>query len=973
MTKTASSQRTAAFRHVLLASTLLCASGPLSAPAQAQSAGAAAPGVMEEIVVTGSRLSRPDLSAPSPIAVVGEEDLRTSGNVTIEHTLNQFPQLGGGQTSNVGNGGGAGILTANLRGLGNQRTLVLVNGRRFIPTGENGLVDLATIPDAIVRRVEIITGGASAVYGSDAVAGAVNFILKDDFEGAEGSYQYGATTKGDGISHKVDATVGTNFAGDRGNVVLSASYTDRSRVSGGARDFSKVAVNASGGQLVPSGSANVPGTRIGLSSAQLARVVGVNLTPPAGCTQVTGVYFAANGTPTPFCTPENTFNFASFSNLERPMTRYQVSALAHIDLTDNVEAYTELYGVNSRNVFEFSPDSFIPVTPGAASQTLIVPSYATNPGLLPAVRQFFANNTALFDPNRTGNATVVGSGRSTAELGPRKTNYESVSTAVTTGLRGDFDAMDNNWRWDTFFQYHRNRTDAEILNTVSQTRLGLGLDTVVNAQGQVVCRIQTLGCVPVSIFGFNSISPAAGAFITPPRRSDAVFKRRVAGGSLSGELFDLPAGPVAIATGVEYRKDSYDFDPSPMDLAGEYGAVSTNAVSGSYSVKEGFGEVRIPLLSGLAFVDSLAVEGAARYSDYSLGFDAFTWKAGGEYAPVEWMRVRSAYNRAIRAPSVGELYSPIGQGFQSGSDPCAVSQRPTDAQKQLCVAQGVPAADINTFQQAVLGFNVRSGGNPNLQPEKSNTWTVGAVISPPFLPRANFTVDYFNAKVKGGIASVNGAQTLSDCFANLSIQSPTCQAIRRLPNGQIDVISAQTTNLAGIKVNGVDTQVDYTLDLPDSLDLGDEGARLDLRAIAGWLFERSQQVIVSQPAVDCAGHFGNGCTATGTPGIPDFKVNLSGTYHSGPLSLRLEGRMLGSFYLYPGLVHPISKVGETWYFDMSTSYALAEGLEVFGGFNNIFDKQPPQLGNAIAGESNTSLGLWDVVGRRFFLGARVKL
>ena len=960
------------FRGLLLGATAFCAASQLATTAQAQSSAQADGAALDEVVVTGSRLTRPDLSAPSPLSVISENAIRLSGNVTIENTLNQFPQLAGGNTSSVGNGAGAGVLTANLRGLGATRTLVLVNGRRFIPAGANGLVDLGTIPDALVKRVEVITGGASAVYGSDAVAGAVNFILKEDFTGLETSYQYGQTTRNDGVTHKFDATVGTNFAEDRGNIVVSGSYTKRGAVPASDRDFADTALNNVGGRLVFSGSANVPGTRIGLSSAQLARLVGVNLTPTGPCTAVTGIFFGQGGVPQPFCTPESTFNFSPFSNLERPLKRYQISAIAHYDLTENIEAFAEVFAINSRNVFEFSPDSFVPVTPGAASQTLLVPNYATSASLSPAVRQFFIANAALFDPRGTGTASVVGGGRSTAELGQRLFNYESTSYNISGGLRGRFEAFGNEWRWEGFYQYQRNRTDALTLNSVSQTRLGLGLDTIVNAQGQIVCRNQTLGCVPVSVFGIGSITPAAGAFITPPRASDEEFTRKAAGGSLSGSLFSLPAGPVATAVGVEYREDSFAFNPSPMDRANEYGAQSQGALSGSFDVTEVFGEIRVPLLSDLPLIHSLSVEGAARYSDYSNIGGATTWKAGAEYAPVRWLRLRSAYNRAIRAPSIGELFGPGGVGFNSGNDPCAVGQRPSAAQKQLCVAQGVPQADIDTFQQAVLGFSARSGGNPNLDAEKSDTFTVGGVVSPPFLPGLNLTVDYFDVKIKGGIASVNATQTLADCFSNLNTASPTCRAITRLPNGQIDVISTQTTNLAAIRVNGIDAQVDYRFDLPDMLQFNGDPATLSLQAVASWLFERAQQVLVSQPAVDCAGRFGNGCTGTGNPGIPDFKLNLSGTYNSGPLSFRLQGRMLGAFDLYPGLTGPVTDVENYWYIDASTAVRVGERVELFGGMNNIFDKQPPVLGNALGGEANTSLGLWDVVGRRFFLGARLR-
>ncbi|MGH6781411.1 MAG: TonB-dependent receptor plug domain-containing protein, partial [Sphingomonadaceae bacterium] len=691
----------------------------------------------------------------------------------IENTLNEYPQLASGNSSSVNSGGGSGVLTANLRGLGSTRTLVLVNNRRFIPADSNGQVDLSSIPDALVERVEVITGGASAVYGSDAIAGVVNVILKDDFSGFETSYLFGETFKGDGTSHKIDATFGANLEDGRGNVTLSASYTKRDPVFMADRSFSRVPLDTIGGTLVPGGSGNIPGTRIGLSTSQLASLNGVNLTPSGPCTGVNGIRFGQNGTPLPFCNPEDRYNYAALNYLLRPLERIQVTGLAHYDITDNVTAYGEAFYINNRNEFQQAPDSFRPVTPGAASGTLLIPNFATNPILLPAVRTFFSNNRALFDSDGDGTAEIVGAGRRADELGPRNYAYERASVNFTAGLRGKLPLLGREWSWDGFLQYQRTRTDQRREGFISQTRLGQALNAVTTASGQVVCADASRGCVPVSIFGLGSITPAAGAFLTPPRVDSELFNRKIAGVSLSGALFDLPAGPVALALGGEYREDKYRFSPSPQDLAGEYADASESPLGGKYDLKEVFGELRIPIFKDRPFADSLAIEGAARYSDYSSIGSAFTWKLGGEYAPIKWLRIRGAYNRAIRAPAIGELFAPVARGFSSGDDPCARSANPTAAQQQLCIAQGIRAADLPTFEQTTVGFDVLSGGNPNLQEEKSKTYTIGAVISPPFMPKLNLTVDYFNVKVDNAVSSIGPNQTLDDCFRRLDPNAPT--------------------------------------------------------------------------------------------------------------------------------------------------------------------------------------------------------
>lgn len=966
------------FRRVLLATSLL---STVLLPAAAAAQDVAVDEAAEkptDIVVTGSRLQRTDLTAPSPITIVGQEDIQLSGNLTLEKTMNEFPQLASGNTSTVNNGGGAGVLTANLRGLGETRTLTLVNGRRFIPANSNGSVDLTSIPDALIKRVEVITGGASAVYGSDAIAGAVNFILDDSFEGLQASAQVGITDRGDAASKKIDLTFGADLGGGRGNVAISGAWARQDPITQADRPFGRVPLAEINGALVYSGSGNIPGTRVPLSQAQRNALVGVNLTPTGPCTSITGIRFGQGGTVRPYCQPEDTYNYAPFNLLQRPLERINFSALAHYDVTDNITAYAEAFFVNARNNSKLAPDSFAPVTPGAASSTLLVPNYATSASLSPAVRDFFVNNRATFDPDGDGTAAVVGGGRRADELGTRDSFFERQSYAITTGLRGDFDIGKQNWRWDVFYQYLRNRTDTRAEGVINQTRLSLGLDSVVNGAGQIVCRSGVPGCVPVSIFGIGSITPQAGVYLTPTRASNDIFERQVAGASLSGTLFDLPAGPVAVAVGVEYRKDSYEFTPSAMDINKEYGAASTNALAGSFDVKEIFGEIRIPILSDTPFFDTLAIEGAARYSDYSTVGGVFTWKAGGEWAPVSWVRIRGAYNRAIRAPNINELFSAVGQGFTGGTDPCA---RPnltgadprSQALRDFCVAQGVPSGDIANFTQATLGLTQETGGNPNLVEEKSKTYTIGAVISPPFIPRLNITVDYFNVEVKGAITTINAQQTLNDCYTGLNATSPTCLSVFRLASGQIDYVRTNQNNIGALKVRGLDVQGDYTLPLPAVLEVGGEAATLRLQGVASWLFERSTQVLSTVAPQDCAGFYGAGCSS-GSGGfiIPDFKLNLSAAYSSGPISIRGQARMIGGLKAFPTVTTIVKSAPATWYFDLTSSFEINDNFTFFAGVDNLLDKMPPILGTTFVGDANVDVSLYDTLGRRYFAGVRMK-
>ncbi|NLW95259.1 MAG: TonB-dependent receptor [Xanthomonadaceae bacterium] len=949
------------------------AAAPAVAQEQGEDASASAQTAvsLDTVTVTGSRLMRKDLSAPSPTTVVSREEIAHSGSATIETVLNEFPQLAAGNTSNVNNGGGSGVLTANLRGLGATRTLTLVNGRRFTPANSDGVVDLASIPDALVENVEIITGGASAVYGSDAIAGAVNFILRKDFEGLEATYTRGETAEGDGTYDKFDLTIGGNFADGRGNAVLSISRTDREPVLQADREFSRVPLDTVGGQLVPGGSGSIPGTRIGLSGPQLESLVGVDLSPSGACTAINGIRFGEGGVPLPYCAPEDAYNYADLNYLQRPLERTQVSALAHFRVSDSVEAYGEAYYSNSRNQYQQAPDSFTPLTPGAGSSTLLVPNYANNPVLLPAVREFFANNAHIFDPDGDGTAAIVGAGRRADELGPRYYTYERSSYNLVGGLRGEFEAGGGHWwRWDAFVQEQRNRTDTVNNNQINQARLAQALDAVV-VDGNLVCANTASGCVPASIFGLGSINADAAAFLTPERASRDIFDRTIVGASMSGTMFDLPAGSVSLAFGAEYRKDEYAFQPSAMDVSGDYGAVSQTPMSGEYSVREVFAEFRVPLLAGARFAHDLAIEGAARYSDYSTIGGVNTWKLGAEWAPTDWMRLRSAYNVAIRAPNINELYSPQARGFTAGVDPCTVAANPTPAQRELCIQQGVPAADIDTFTQASVGFERTTGGNPNLDEETSKTFTFGAVFSIPAIEGLNFAVDYFQVEVEDAITSISANQMLSDCFSRLDPDSPSCQAIVRLPNGQIDDVRSTLQNIGLLKASGLDFQADYRF--PVSWGLGGNEGQVSLTLLTSWLFERSMQVIADQGEVDCAGFMGGGCGGgTGNILIPDLKVNFSAGYRSGPLSARLQARMINDFRLREGITAAVQESPRTWYFDANASYDVTGKLQLFGGVDNLFDRDPPLLGTALAGDANTDVGVYDVLGRRYFVGVRLK-
>ena len=469
-----------------------------------------------------------------------------------------------------------------------------------------------------------------------------------------------------------------------------------------------------------------------------------------------------NGQVFAHCDPQTLYNYAAGNYLLRPLDRWQFAGLARYDITDKIDAYADVHYAMANNDFQQASDSLAIVT--GTNPFFEVRNYATNPVLTPEVRALFVNNPAIFDPTGSGNARLPGGiSRRMSELGLRNFAFERTTVGGTTGLRGDFALGSRSWNWDVFTQFQRSRTDEEARNQMSAARMTLGLNTTTNAAGQVVCVTQTLGCVPVNPFGIGAITPEAAAFITPSRTSREIFDRTIVGASLSGDLFSLPAGPVAAAIGVEYRDDEYDYTPGATDLTREYGSASRGITAGGYDVNEVFGEIRIPILEDKPFADTLALEGAVRYSDYSNFGAATTWRVGAEWGPINGLRFRTAFNRAIRAPAISELFAPVIEGFSPGNDPCAAVRNPSQAQKDFCVQQGVPASEINTFVQAALGFSQLSGGNPNLTEETSETFTVGAVVRVPWIDRFNLALDYFKIEVDEAVATMN-AQTHARCL-----------------------------------------------------------------------------------------------------------------------------------------------------------------------------------------------------------------
>ena len=531
------------------------------------------------------------------------------------------------------------------------------------------------------------------------------------------------------------------------------------------------------------------------------------------------------------------------------------------------------------------------------------------------------------------------------------------------------------WNWDTFFQYQRAKTDEDIAGQLSQLRLSLGSDVTVdpNAPGGVRCTNEFVGCVPVNFLGLNSVTPEAAAFISPNHGVTDVLERTVYGGFISGELFEMPAGPLAVGVGFEERRDRYDFRPDTAAQGGEFGDPQPPITEG-IDLTEFFAEARIPLLEGAAFADYLGLELAVRTSDYSTVGNVTTWKAGGEWAPVDWFRVRGAFNQAIRSPNLDELFDTVAIGFSAGDDLCATPFSPNAAQKAECVKQGVLASEIDTFQHLGVGFGVRSGGNPNLTEETADSWTIGAVISPPFLEGLNVTVDYYSIEIKDAINQLTAQEVVNNCFSadNLDHNSDTCQAINRFANGQIDFVDARSLNVAEINATGVDLQVDYGMDLGNSLALFGP-ASMSFQFFASWALDNEKVAEPGKPGIDCLGFFGSSCSGFNVFMQPDTKYVFNWNYITGDFSSRFQWRAIPGLDLFPTANNPIKSIDGVNYLDLNFDYTFAERYTVFLGIDNVLDDEPPIVGFSLAGDANVDISLYDTYGRRYFGGFRVRL
>ena len=879
------------------------------------------------IVVTGSRIARPTLGSPVPLTSVSVSELTDTGDVSLGDALNDLPSLR--STFSQGNStrfiGTAGLNILDLRGLGTSRTLVLVNGKRHVTASPGDyLVDVNTIPVDLLERVDIVTGGNSAIYGSDAVAGVVNFITKRDFEGVNLRAQGGLSSRGDRGNLFVSGTYGKNFADGRGNVAISAEYaeasplyfTDRDKLTGAysGRCQYQLTDDTVG---EPAAGDGIPDNTFlcGIKNRSLSDGGTLGALDPASNTRQRYVRFAPGGDIF-IDTPDQSFGGVGSGNqqggegstlrntgqLAAGLKRYSVNLLAHYDVSDAFRPFVEAKYVRVDALQEGQPSFFQGSLAGFFATTqeqfdAIPELRCDNPFL---TSQAFDSLSGLGVCGAAPDATTFAISRFNTDFGGRGEKHRRETFRIVGGVEGTFN---DDWNYELSFNYGRLDTSMKSLNNLllfdEQGNLDgflLAIDATRNTAGQVVCRVNADAdptndrpdCVPINVFGSGSPSAEALNFVNTTSTRDEKAEEFVALASVAGDLsqlFELPGGPIGFALGAEYREEKAY---SAYDTLTASGGTFLNAIPvfdpQKLTVKEAFGEISIPLLANMPLAEELTVSAAARVSDYNTSAGTvWAYNVQGLYAPIPDIRLRAAYARSVRTPTQSDLFSTPSQNFNQLNDPCDVlyiGNGPNRAAN--CAAAGIPAGFINQPARD-RSTEIRSGGNPTLQNEIGKSLTLGAVFEPSFLPGFNFTVDYYKIKVENLIAVLPAQTILNLCYDNASgIDNQYCAVVSRLPNGLFDqangAVISGGINFASQKTEGVDFDLQYRRTF-------DNGHRLSVRGIATYLIRLDNYTDPTSPNAPNR--------QMSELGDPRWSANASINYDFGAFDLSYSVRYIG--------------------------------------------------------------------------------
>ncbi|WNO53415.1 TonB-dependent receptor domain-containing protein [Stakelama saccharophila] len=932
----------------------------------------------QEITVTGTLIRRPNLESNSPITVVDNQEFQYQGSTAVEDTLNRLPQFTPDANSNVSNGSD-GTANINLRNLGSNRVLTLLNGKRLLPTQAT---DLNFVPASLIERVDVLTGGASAVYGADAVSGVVNFILKDDLNGARIDATYGffehhnnngrlrdvVSSSGyelapghvaDGATYEINAAIGTDFADNRGNVTMFIGNRHSEPVLQSTRDVSACAID-------PADAAN-SALRCGGSSNNQYGLFTLLTGPNQGQTLVNSKDGSKNWVP---YDSSFAYNYAPTNYFQRSDNRYTAGAFAHYDVTD----FLTLYG----SAMFMDDHSWSQVAPSAIWQGTTFAINCDNP-LLSASQATTLCGTSAGTPT---NANVFIGYRPTAGgASPRRDDLRHTDYRFTAGMRG---TVAQGISFDVSALRSEVIFDESYKNDIDQTRAAKALQ-VVNVNGTPTCKSVIDGtdpdCAPVDVFGYGTISDAAFDYLYVPSYTHGVNRELVLNGTINGDLTSYGiASPWAtqglgIAVGAEHREEYLDFQADQVALS-----KGTQNAHGTIDVNEAFVELDLPIVQDAPFIHALGIDGGFRYSGYTnkgsgseSHYEASTYKIELNYAPTRDIRFRASYNRAIRAPNIAELFQAQGVGNVTASDPCAGAN--PAASLQACQASGVTQAQYGSIPECPAQVCVQQyGGNPDLEPEKADTYTVGTVFTPSFAPSLSLSVDYYNIKVDGYISSIDPSLIIKQCIN--SGNAFFCDLFHRDPQsgvlfGTDGYVVATTQNTGYLKTDGIDINASYTL------GIGNMG-KLNFDMVGSYMLHQITEPLPGLGTYDCVGLYGPSCgqpnphwrhTLRTTWQMPWAHATLSLNWrHKGAVELtnnQDNSLLSGTNYIYGDTIKAYD------YFDLVASVRMRKGVSLRMGVNNLFDRDPPALYeglNSSFGNGNTFPGFYDALGRRIFVG-----
>jgi iron complex outermembrane receptor protein len=966
----------------------------------------------QEIIVTGSRIPQPNLQTASPVTTVTSQEVKLSGTSRTEDLINALPQVFSDQGSNVSNGA-TGTAEVNLRGLGTKRTMVLINGKRMVGGDpRDPSADINFIPIQLVKRVDVLTGGASAVYGADAVAGVINFIMDDTFTGfrLDGqasvfnhhnhmgdalvrantttqtdvfgvpAYRYPRGMVTNGGSQDIAAVFGAAFDDGRGHVQAYATYRTQDPVLESTRDYSFCALGSFAPQYVAAYGEFYCG---GSSTSDTGTFNQFNPTTGAavGKFHVAGNQFVPGAT---------SFNFAPYNYFQRPDERYTLGAFADYEISPAFHPYLEAMFMHDRTDALIAPS-------GDFSNTSFI--NCDNPLMSDQQRATICGDPSLLTTQNGVTGAVVTIGRRNVEGGGRDEVYNHEDYRIVGGMRGD---VAKGLSYDVSYQYSTSNLDHAHYNDFSLQRLTKSLDVISVANGAIVppgtagatieCRSVFDGsdtnCRPYNVFQTGGVTQDALNYLQVPGFEQGYVAQTIAEADLTftGADYGLqtPWADTGVGAniGVDYVKNSLSFSPDiefqTGDLTGN--GSTTPPVKGHTDTRELYGEVQVPIIAH-NFIDLLQLDAGYRLSNYHISGNSFntnTYKLEAEFAPIADIRFRASYNRAVRAPNVNELFSPTSIGLVGNSDPCE-GLNPT-ASVDACVATGITAAQYGHIPanpaKQYTGF---LGGNPTLKPEKADTWTAGVVVQPRFIPGLAITADYYNIKVKGLIGTLGFSTVLNECLND----SLFCDLIHRDQFGTLwlqpsGFITLTNVNVGGLQTKGIDLQASYNHRLGGlgTMNVSFVGTRL-LHLITnpfGDIF------------YDCAGLYGPTCSTSAESASPDpkwrHKLRVGLTLPNG-LGTSVQWRYFSSTQLdtltnnptLNGGNGPTGAAGNNHmdarsYFDLAFTARMAQKLNLRLGVNNIFDKDPPVQGLAL-GNGNTFPQMYDSMGRYMFAGFTV--